>query len=328
MEKTIMKNSTKPIFLVAITLLIAISACSPTASTVPTQPVVTNTFQPISSPQPTNTFEPTLTATPLPGEVVIPLESLQFGFPWQPVDRSQLPMVVYYGFNVAQPPFDVPEVRQAFAAALDTEALTAIYTLGSFFINEIATRTVIPAQTLIRDVSGEIGLPYDPVLAKQLLASAGYADPASFPETTLLIVYLTGADYPGILVNAANEAIRMWQENLGVKVKIEVVALHGGDPQEQRNQILSGKYQIFEHGVWTGENDPHDLFSSMFTPDGSNNMTGFNQDRVTLLINNAYMTESDPTRRLPIYLELERILSEEELPIIPIFHCTVDASGW
>jgi ABC-type transport system substrate-binding protein len=66
----------------------------------------------------------------------------------------------------------------------------------------------------------------------------------------------------------------------------------------------------------------------MFTPDGSNNMTGFNQDRVTLLINNAYMTESDPTRRLPIYLELERILSEEELPIIPIFHCTVDASGW
>ncbi len=318
-----MKNSTKPIFLSV--LLIALSACNSAAPTIPTQPAVTDTIQPTDSPQPTNTVEPT--ATPLPGEILVPLESLQFGFPWQPVDRSQLPMVVYYGFNVNQPPFDVPEVRQAFAAALDTEALTAIYAVSNFYENEVATHTVIPAQTLSRDVSGEIGLPFDPILAKQLLASAGYVDPTTFPETSILIVYLEWAPYPGIMVNAANEAIRMWQENLGVKVNLEVKALTGGDQQEQRDLIQSGKYQIFEHGVWTGENDPHDFFSSMFLPDGSNNMTGFNQDRVTLLINDAY-GKADPALRLPLYLELERILSEEELPIIPILHCTVDTSGW
>ncbi len=248
--------------------------------------------------------------------------------PWQPIDRSQLPMVVYYGFNVNQPPFDIPEVRQAFAAALDTDVLTKIYSLSPFYNNEVSTRTVIPAQTLTRDVSGEIGIPYDPALAKQLLASAGFDDPATFPETKLLVVYFTGSPYPGIMVNAANEAIRMWQENLGVTVKLEVITMDGSNQNEQRDLILSGQYQLFEGGVWTGENDPHDFFYSMFTPYGANNLTGFNQDRVTLLINNASMTETDPAKRLPIYLELERILSEEELPIIPIMHCTVDASQW
>jgi ABC-type oligopeptide transport system substrate-binding subunit len=323
-----MKNSTKPTILSAIILVIALSACTPATTPLPTQPAPTETLPPA----PTNTLEPTPTPTPtptpMPGQVVVPLESLQQGMPWQPIDRSLLPMVAYYGFNVNQPPFDVPEVRQAFAAALDTELLTQIYSLSTFYNNEVSTRTVIPAQTLTRDVSGEIGIPYDPALAKQLLSSAGYDDPATFPETKLLVVYFKWADYPGIIVNAATEAIRMWQENLGVTVKLEVITMDGSNPDEQRNLILSGQYQIFEGGVWAGENDPHDFFYSMFLPYGANNLTGFNQDRVTLLINNAFMTETDPAKRLPIYLELERILSEEDLPIIPIMHCTVDASQW
>lgn len=316
-----MKNSIRSTFLSAILLLIALSACAPAATPVPTQPAPTDTLQPT----PTNTVEPT--PTPLPGQVVVPLESLQQGIPWQPIDRSQLPMVAYYGFSVNQPPFDVPEVRQAFAAALDTEALTQIYSLSPFYNNEVSTRTVIPAQTLTRDVSGEVGIPYDPAAAKQLLASAGYEDPATFPETKLLVVYFKWADYPGIIVNAANEAIRMWQENLGVTVKLEVITLDGSNPNEQRDMILSGEYQIFEGGMWAGENDPNDFFYNMFSPYSTNNLTGFSEDRVTLLINNGSM-EADPAKRLPIYLELERILSEEELPIIPLFHCTVDASQW
>jgi ABC-type transport system substrate-binding protein len=314
-----MHRSLRPAILTAALVLIVHSACAPAATPVPTQTAPTGTLQPT----PTNTVEPTL--EPLPGWVVVPLESLQQGIPWLPLDRTQIPTLVYYGFSVNMPPFDIPEVRQAFAAALNTNLLTTFYARGPFYNNEVAARTMVPAQTLSRNVSGVIGFPYDPDLAKQLLASAGFSDPSTFPETKLLIVYPKGTGYPWAVVNAANEAIRMWQENLGIAVKLDVVALNGGTQQEQQDLILSGQYQLFEHGVMLGVNEPHELFWSMFSPEGASNLTGFNQERVTSLAGSAY-TLVNPAERLLIYLELERILSEEELPVIPIMHCTVDMS--
>jgi oligopeptide transport system substrate-binding protein len=235
-------------------------------------------------------------------------------------------MLVYYGFNITQPPFDNPKVRQAFKAALDTEPLTKIYSASTFYNNEVASRTIIPAQSLSLDLTGVVGLPYDPTLAKQLLAEGGFSDPKTFPETKMLIVYFPNAPYPGIIVKAANEAARMWKENLGVTVTLDIVALQVGG-SEQLDLIKSGKYQIFEHGVWVGLNDPNDFIYSMFYPFGGNNLTGFNNDDVTLLINTA-ASEGAPALRLPMYLELERIISEQEVPVIPIMHCTVDGSKW
>jgi dipeptide transport system substrate-binding protein len=323
-----MLKKTATTLLTGIALLaLLLAGCSPTAAQDPTAAVTvqpTDTLVPTETNTPTATLEP----TPLPGEVVIPLESLQYGFPWLPVDRVVEPMLVYYGFNVTQPPFDVPEVRQAFALALDSTVLTEIYTTSGFYNNEVAARTIIPAQTLSLDVSGEIGLPYDPARAKELLTAAGYSDPAAFPATKLLIIYPKYADYPGIMVNAATEAIRMWQENLGVTVDMEVKGLEGENMlQQQRDLIQSGEYQIFEHGVWANNNDPDEFFSGLFTADGYNNLTGYVSEQVTSLIR-AAAGEVDPAKRLPIYLELERLLSEQELPIIPFMHCTVDTSGW
>ena len=158
-----MKNTWK-VLLSGVTLLaLLLAGCTPTPST-EQNPTATEAIQPTDTVAPTLTSEPTATPepTPLPGEVVIPLESLQYGFPWLPVDRVVEPMMVYYGFNVNQPPFDVPEVRQAFALALDSTVLADIYSISDFHQNVVAARTIIPAQTLSLDVSGAIGLPYDP----------------------------------------------------------------------------------------------------------------------------------------------------------------------
>ena len=308
-------------------LALLLAGCSPTAAQDPTATVTvqpTDTLVPTETSTPTATLEP----TPMPGEVVIPLESLQYGFPWLPVDRVVEPMLVYYGFTVNQPPFDVPEVRQAFALALDSTVLADIYSVSDFHQNVVPARTIIPAQTLSLDVSGEIGLPYDPARAKELLTAAGYGDPSTFPETKLLITYFKYAPYPGLLANAATEAIRMWQENLGVTVELEVEPVEGPDMlQQQRDLIQSGEYQIFEYGVWANNNDPDEFFSGLFTADGYNNLSGYANEQVTNLIQAARF-EIDPAKRLPIYLELERLLSEQELPIIPFLHCTVDTSGW
>lgn len=324
-----MKKSIQSMFFAFVMLAVLLSGCAPASTPASSEPPQVNTSQPVDTPQPINTPQPTSTIPPteLPGQVLYPLDSLEYGMPWLPLDRAKIPMVAYYGFNVNQPPFDIPEVRQAFAAALDTEVLTLIYEQGTFYNNEKPARTVIPPETLSRDVYGSVGNPYNPESAKQLLASAGYENPSSFPEVTLLVTYFTWADYPGITVKVAEEAIRMWKENLGVTVSLEVVGIGDDIVKEQQDLIRSGKYQIFEHGVWADMNDPHSFVYDMFSPDGYKNFTGYNNARVTKLLNDGEK-EVDPAKRLSIYLEIERILSEEELPIIPIFHCTVDGSNW
>lgn len=270
---------------------------------------------------PTPTPEP----TPLPGVTVIPLESLDYGIPWLPTDSTALPMLVYYGFNVNKPPFDLPEVRQAFSLALDTEVITLVYERGTSYTNQIPATTIVPRETLSLDLYGEVGLGYDPVRAQELLKEAGYEDTSAFPEVKLLIMYISWADYPGILVQAAEAAEKMWEENLGVNVTVEVISLK--DFEEQRTLIASGEYEIFEYGLWIEENDPHSMFFSLFHPDGWHNLLAYNNPFVTQLIQEAAAL-ADPADRLPLYVELERMLSEDEVPIIPLFHCTIDASGW
>lgn len=324
-----MKKSIQSVFFVFVMLTVLLSGCAPASTPVSSEPLPVNTSQPVNTPQPTDTPQPTSTIPPteLPGQILYPLDSLQYGIPWLPLNKSKIPMVAYYGFNVNQPPFNVPEVRQAFAAALDTEVLTLIYKDATFYNNAKPARTVIPPETLSRDVYGSIGIPYNPESAKQLLAKAGYENPSSFPEITLLVIYRTGADYPGTIAKAAKESIRMWKENLGVTVKLEVVGVGADFLKEQQDLIRSGKYQIFEHGVWADNNDPDSFVNNMFSPDGYFNLTGYNNARITKLINDG-QKEVDPAKRLPIYLEIERILSEQELPIIPIFHFTIDGSKW
>lgn len=316
-------------------LAILFSGCAPASVPVSPEPLPANTsqpthtVQPTSTIQPTNTIQPTSTPQPteLPGQIIYPLDSLAFGIPWLPLEKLKIPTLVYFGFTVNLPPFNVPEVRQAFAAALDTEVLTIIYQESAFYNNEKPTRNVLPAETLTRDVSGSIGIPFNPEFAKQRLAEAGYSDPSSFPETNILIVYTAGGDYPGLLVKVAQEAIWMWKENLGVTVKLEVVGVTDFSGKEQQALIRSGKYQIFEHGVWADNNDPDSFVNPMFRPEGNKNFTGYDNPQITKLIGDG-QKEADPAKRLPIYLEIERILSEQEMPIIPIFHCTVDGSAW
>jgi ABC-type oligopeptide transport system substrate-binding subunit len=328
-----MKINVKSMLLIFVVLTVLLSGCGAAAAPATQAPPATQIPLPTATAQPSNTPIPTIapvpTSTPeptaLPGKVIFPLSSLQYGMPWLPMDNTKIPTVVYYGFNVKKPPFNVPEVRQAFMAALDTEVLTLIYEKGTFITNAKSTRTIIPPETLSRDVSGEIGIPYDPALAKQLLAKVGYTDPASFPEISLLVVYISSSSYPGLIVAAAQEAARMWKTNLGVTVKLVVKGV-AKLPTDQLDLIHSGQYDMFEEGVWANQNDPDSFVNSMFSPNGSNNLTGFEDARITKLIADGEQAV-DPAERLPIYLEIERILSEQDLPIIPIYHGTVNFGG-
>ena len=125
-------------------------------------------------------------AAPLPGSVVIPVEELGTGVPWLPLDPSAHPGTYLFYFNLLKPPFDNVLVRQAFAAAIDREALVKIAQQYGAKDAQPAT-TFTPPQTLGRNLYNEIGIRFDPAHARDLLAQAGYTDARPFPAVTLLI---------------------------------------------------------------------------------------------------------------------------------------------
>ncbi len=115
-------------------------------------------------------------------------------------------MVTYYGFETQRPPFDDARVRRAFAAGVDWRRIVELAD-GAAALP--ATSMVPPG---IPGRSDESFLPaYDPAGARRLLAEAGYGDPATFPDVTLVTA---GAGY--------DEAIlAQLQENLGITVRFE-----------------------------------------------------------------------------------------------------------
>ncbi|HLC05475.1 MAG TPA: ABC transporter substrate-binding protein, partial [Anaerolineales bacterium] len=180
-----MKRSAR-IALVGIVLIgAALAGCAPAPTPAPTPSPVPPTFTPSPVP-PTPTPEPTSTATasptptPLPGLLVLPVDTLDNRIPWLQMDKSARPGVYYFYFNLAKPPFNNVLVRQAFAAAIDREALVEIAKKYKATDPRPAT-SLTPPGTLGRDLYGEVGIPFDPTRAKELLTQAGYTDSSSFP---------------------------------------------------------------------------------------------------------------------------------------------------
>jgi ABC-type oligopeptide transport system substrate-binding subunit/tetratricopeptide (TPR) repeat protein len=113
----------------------------------------------------------------------------------------------YVGFDVSRPPFDDRRVRQAFTLATDTEALAHVTLRGYVFP---ASGGLVPPG--MPGHSPEIGVRYDPEMARQLLAEAGYPGGRGFPTIESLAPdwYLARP--------ALGHLAGQWHENLGVRI--------------------------------------------------------------------------------------------------------------
>jgi pimeloyl-ACP methyl ester carboxylesterase len=156
--------------------------------------------------------------TPLPGGVVVPLDELANRRPWLPLDEAAKPGTMYYGFNLTKAPFDNRLVRQAFAAALDRQAIADL-AMQFGAKNARPATTLIPPETLGRDLRGQVGIPFDQDLAKALLAEAGYPNGEGFP----VVVFATNLGPSDSYVDVAALAIAMWRDHLNVTVRMENV---------------------------------------------------------------------------------------------------------
>jgi oligopeptide transport system substrate-binding protein len=207
----------------------------------------------------------------------------------------------YVGFNTSRPPFDDPRVRQAFVMAVDRERLADEVLKG---LEYPATGGFVSPGT--PGHSPGIGLPYDPIQARQLLAQAGYPDGRDFPRLDL--VYYRS-------LNVLEYLKAQWLDNLNVELTVGI--------RESVKVIFEEAVSrnIFYQG-WTQDYPDPDNFLRVcvrsYLPHWRNEI----YDR---LLEEARRTSNQGVR-IPLYQAADKILIEEAA-IMPItyfrFHLLV-----
>jgi len=205
----------------------------------------------------------------------------------------------YYGFNVEKPPFNDRRVRQAFSMAIDRRAFPEILKGG-----ELAATSWIPEGMFGYNPS--IGLSFNPERARALLKESGYPDGKGFPEVTA--VFSTN---PENLLIAQNLQAQ-WKKNLGIEVKLDNL-----EWKVFLKRLQTDTPEIFRLG-WGADYPDPDNFMNLFTSNSGNNRTHWKNREYDRLVEAAAM-EYDPHRRKRLYDRAQKILTEEDVPIMPLF---------
>lgn len=219
--------------------------------------------------------------------------------------------VFYIGFNINQPPFDDPLVRQAFNLALDKQRMVRLVFQG---LVEPANGIVPPTMPGYEnpDLSA---FEFDPEQALALIAESSYEDVSELPEITLNVSGEGGG------VDALTEAmVESFKQNLGVEISVEQA------PWPEFLADLSSTpmpYQMYQLGWVADYPDPQNFLEILFHTESSQNYGGYSNPEVDTLLDQARQTQ-DLEERLAIYQQVEQLLLEDAA-WIPLYF-SVDAA--
>ncbi|MDX2227735.1 MAG: peptide ABC transporter substrate-binding protein [Verrucomicrobiae bacterium] len=207
----------------------------------------------------------------------------------------------FYRFNVTRKPLDNRLVRRALALAIDRSLIVTKITKSG----EPVAFSMTPPGTA--RYTPPAGPGFDPVLARKLLAEAGYPEGRGFPPLTLLY------NKTDLNEQIATEVQQMWKKELGIHIQLL--------KQEWKvylNSLSQLDYDIGQSS-WVGDyNDVH-TFLSIFMGGDGNNRTGWKNAGFDSLVN-AGQAEPDAAKREKTYQEAERLLITEEAVIAPLYH--------
>ena len=199
-------------------------------------------------------------------------------------------------------PLADPRVRRALTLATDKHAIAD----GIRRVGENIAPALIPPGSIGQYQSPK-GLGFNPDEARRLLAEAGYPGGKGFITLDLLITKDGGHEL------IAQTLAKDWQRILGINTTISV--------QEVKvfRERLKNKNYMISRASWFGDyGDPTTFLEINRTGDGNNDRS-YASPRFDALLDQA-ARETNPTARLRILEEAERLLVEEDLPILPIFY--------
>ncbi len=236
--------------------------------------------------------------------------------------------------DIPHPFFSDKRVRQAFAYAIDREAIVALYgPLGSVTYNNL----VAPLQYN----SPNIFYTYDPQKARALLDEAGWVlDPATNTRSRnglkLEVVLETAAAAKGTALEQAQQIIKQNLQDVGVDVNLKIVdpsIIFSDDPASNPDNFLRFSADMLKFGISSDSPDPGpymQFWTCAQIPQQANNWSaGLNVERWCNETYNALYrqttTELDPEKRRELFIAMNDLLIEDVV-MIPLVH-TADAIG-
>ncbi|MGC6425233.1 MAG: peptide ABC transporter substrate-binding protein [Lentimonas sp.] len=207
--------------------------------------------------------------------------------------------VYYYMLNTEREALSDPRVRKALAYSINREQLTE-YVLRA---GQQPAYHFTPPNA--GGYNAEARFPYDPDLARKLLAEAGFPDGEGFPTFELL--YNTSESHRALAVAIQ----QMWKQELGIEVE-----LHNQEWKAYLSTREAGDFDILR-AAWFGDYDDPNTFLSLGETNNGNNHTNWSNAKYDALINKAAVTQ-DPAARKAIFQQAEAILLEE-MPVIPLY---------
>lgn len=205
----------------------------------------------------------------------------------------------FFRFNVEIPPFNNLNVRKALSLAIDREDLT------KHVLNGIHT----PATYFCPPASGyehAKGLPYNIEEAKKLLKDSGLHSVEK--PLAIELTYNKNSNNQKV----AEYLSEVWMKNLGIKI-----TLKNTEWKTYLEDMEKRKYQLIRSSWSADYNDPNSFFD-MFVTNGGNNRTGWSNKKYDELLLKS-QEEPDKAKRMLIFQEMEVLLVEKDLPILPLY---------
>ena len=224
--------------------------------------------------------------------------------PAEPLNQELLTMpsinTYYLGFNVTMPPFDDPNVRRAFALALDMDKILEV----SYKSNAERAGGFLPPGVPGHNESLE-PLPFDSEQAQQLIAESKYGSVDNLPPIVLYELYSLGS--------AEEAMIGMWQQNLGVTVEVEIIE----ELEEWYERRHQREFQLFSSGWGADYIDPQNFLEVFFHSQSEENLFAYSNPDIDAALEKAAV-ERDEEARLKMYQEIEKMILDD-LPAAPFY---------
>ncbi len=209
-------------------------------------------------------------------------------------------------------PFNNPAVRRAFVYATNRDEIVAFATR----LHEPVVSSIVPPNSIVGYGSVD-GLGFNPALAKEELAKAGWEDRngdgkvedvSGNPFPTIDLLYTTNTPrYKWIALELRDQ----WAKHLGVSV-----ALRGTDNKFFSSDLHSGNFMV-ARGRWYGDYGDPTTFLDIFKTENGNNDRGFSNPEIDAALEKA-ANELNPTRRLDMLRNIEEQLFTEDVPMLVI----------
>ena len=152
---------------------------------------------------------------------------------------------------------------------------------------------------------------FDPKKAEQLLSEAGYPYGDGLPKITA--VYNTNQNNRLI----AEFLQAQWKEHLNVAVELDTL-----EWKVFLNRLKIDPPQLYR-GSWIADFPDPENFMNLFTSSSGNNRSHWKNAQYDEILARGAI-EQDTIKRQSIYDEAQRILTEIEVPIIPLFVSTAN----